>query len=67
MIDQDGNQPGDPARGVQAVLQAMEQEQPPRRLVLGSRGFDTASGALEATLADLRANESLSRGADFPS
>lgn len=67
MIDQDGNQPGDPARGVQAVLQAMEQEQPPRRLVLGSKGFDTTTGALEATLADLRANESLSRGADFPS
>jgi NAD(P)-dependent dehydrogenase (short-subunit alcohol dehydrogenase family) len=67
MTDQDGKQPGDPDRGVQAVLQAIEQEQPPQRLVLGSRGFDAATSALEATLADLRANESLSRSADFPS
>lgn len=67
MIDQDGIQPGDPARGVQAVLRAIEQDQPPRRLVLGSQGFDRATRALEATLADLRSSETLSRSADFPS
>jgi len=66
MIDQNGNQPGDPARGVEAVLRAMEQEQPPHRLVLGNLGFEVATGSLESALADLRANESLSRGADFP-
>jgi NAD(P)-dependent dehydrogenase (short-subunit alcohol dehydrogenase family) len=66
MIDQNGNQPGDPARGVQAVLQAMEQDAPPHRLVLGSRGFDAAVDILESNLRDIRANEALSRGADFP-
>ncbi|MFB6722072.1 SDR family NAD(P)-dependent oxidoreductase [Kribbella sp. NPDC056345] len=65
MIDQDGNQPGDPVRGVAAVLSAMELESPPHRLVLGSGGFDAAVGTLEANLADIRSNESLSRGADF--
>jgi NAD(P)-dependent dehydrogenase (short-subunit alcohol dehydrogenase family) len=67
MIDQDGSQPGDPVRGVQAVLRAIEQDRPPRRLVLGSQGFDKATRALEATLADLRSSETLSRSADFPS
>jgi NAD(P)-dependent dehydrogenase (short-subunit alcohol dehydrogenase family) len=66
MIDQNGNQPGDPARGVQAVLQAMEQDAPPHRLVLGSGGFDAAVDILESNLGDIRTNEALSRGADFP-
>ncbi|WP_405061870.1 SDR family NAD(P)-dependent oxidoreductase [Kribbella sp. NBC_01505] len=65
MIDQDGNQPGDPVRGVDAVLRAMELESPPHRLVLGSGGFDAAVGTLEANLADIRSGEALSRGADF--
>lgn len=66
MIGQDGVQPGDPRRGARAVIAAMAQTPPPRRLVLGSDGFDTAGTALEQVLADIRANETLSRGADFP-
>jgi NAD(P)-dependent dehydrogenase (short-subunit alcohol dehydrogenase family) len=62
----DGVQPGDPRRGARAILAALAQDPPPRRVVLGSDGFDAAVGALEQTLADIRANESLSRGADFP-
>jgi len=65
-IDQDGVQPGDPRRGARAVIAAMSQDRPPRRLVLGSDGFDAAVTALEENLVDIRANESLSRGADFP-
>jgi NAD(P)-dependent dehydrogenase (short-subunit alcohol dehydrogenase family) len=65
MMDQDGSQPGDPVRGVSAVLEAMALESPPHRLVLGSGGFDAAVGSLEANLADIRSSESLSRGADF--
>ncbi|MGW0160193.1 SDR family NAD(P)-dependent oxidoreductase [Mycobacterium sp. NPDC003323] len=65
MIAQDGTQPGDPRRGVRAVLAAMAQDAPPRRLVLGSGGFDAAVDALEGTVRDIRAGESLSRGADF--
>jgi NAD(P)-dependent dehydrogenase (short-subunit alcohol dehydrogenase family) len=66
MIDQDGEQPGDPRRGARAVITAMSQDPPPRRLVLGSEGFDAAIATIEDNLADIRATETLSRGADFP-
>ena len=48
-----------------AVLDAMAQQPPPHRLVLGSAGFDEVIATFEKTLADLRANETLSRSADF--
>jgi NAD(P)-dependent dehydrogenase (short-subunit alcohol dehydrogenase family) len=66
MIDQDGRQPGDPRRGARAVIAAMSQDRPPRRLVLGSDGFDAVTDSMEGALVDIRANETLSRGADFP-
>lgn len=66
MIGRDGAQPGDPRRGVRAVIDAMAQDEPPRRLVLGSEGFDAAVSTLEASLAEIRGLETLSRGADFP-
>jgi NAD(P)-dependent dehydrogenase (short-subunit alcohol dehydrogenase family) len=66
MIDQNGNQPGDPQRGARAVITAMTQDPPPRRLVLGNDGLDVAIATLESTLTELRTHESLSRGADFP-
>jgi NAD(P)-dependent dehydrogenase (short-subunit alcohol dehydrogenase family) len=67
MVEQDGRQPGDPRRGVRAVIEAMAQEQPPRRLVLGNDGVDTVVAALESTLAEVRKHERLSRATDFPS
>jgi NAD(P)-dependent dehydrogenase (short-subunit alcohol dehydrogenase family) len=66
MIDQDGTQPGDPERGVRAVLDAMTRATPPHRLVLGSQGFDAAVATLAGSLDDIRSSETLSRGADFP-
>ncbi|RJQ83958.1 SDR family NAD(P)-dependent oxidoreductase [Amycolatopsis panacis] len=66
MIHQDGRQPGDPRRGVQAVLAAMTQPTPPHRLILGNTAFDTITETLEHTLADIRANEGLSRSGDYP-
>ncbi|MEV0159937.1 SDR family NAD(P)-dependent oxidoreductase [Nonomuraea fuscirosea] len=66
MIEQDGRQPGDPARGVRAVLAALNQDDPPRRLVLGSAGYDAVAGQLEGMLAELRGQEAVARGADFP-
>jgi len=65
-VEMDGAQPGDPRRGARAVIAAMAQDPPPRRLVLGSGGYDAVIGALDQSLADIRANETLSRGADFP-
>lgn len=65
-VGMDGAQPGDPRRGAHAVLAAMAQDPPPRRLVLGNSGYDAVIDALEQNLADIRANERLSRSADFP-
>ncbi len=66
-VGMDGVQPGDPRRGARAVIAAMAQDPPPRRLVLGNSGYDTVIDALKQTLSDIRANETLSRSADFPS
>lgn len=65
-IGLDGVQPGDPRRGARAVIAAMAQDSPPRRLVLGNSGYDAVIDALEQTMSDIRANEILSRSADFP-
>ena len=63
---QDGRQPGDPNRGIAAVIAAMNQDQPPDRLTLGGAAYDTTVNHLQARLAAARANETLSRSADFP-
>lgn len=65
MVEQNGSQPGDPQRGVRAVIAAMAQDPPPRRLILGGGGFDTVVATLESSLAEIQAREPLSRGADF--
>ncbi len=65
-VEMDGVQPGDPRRGARAVIAAMAQDPPPRRLVLGNSGYDAVTDTLEQTLADIRTNEMLSRSADFP-
>lgn len=65
-VEMDGVQPGDPHRGARAVIAAMSQDPPPRRLVLGNSGYDAVIDALEQTLADVQVNETLSRSADFP-
>lgn len=66
-IDMNGVQPGDPHRGARAVIAAMAQDRPPRRLVLGNSGYDAVIDALEQNLDDIRSSETLSRSADFPS
>ena len=65
-VEMNGVQPGDPHRGARAVIAAMKQEAPPRRLVLGNGGYEAVIDTLEQTLADIRTSESLSRSADFP-
>ncbi|MFG2953711.1 SDR family NAD(P)-dependent oxidoreductase [Streptomyces sp. NPDC048291] len=66
MISQDGRQPGDPHRGVEAVVDAMRQDPPPRRIVLGNGGYDAVHDRLRDALDELRAQETASRAADFP-
>ncbi|NLU76458.1 SDR family NAD(P)-dependent oxidoreductase [Streptomyces sp. HNM0575] len=65
-VEQDGKQPGDPHRGVRAVLSAMDEDEPPQRLVLGSGAYDTAVRKFESALKGVREQEARSRGADFP-
>jgi len=64
-VDADGKQAGDPVRGVQAVISAMNAPVPPHRIVLGNSGHDVVVAMHENALAELRANEKLSRSADF--
>ncbi|MFF1842958.1 SDR family NAD(P)-dependent oxidoreductase [Streptomyces sp. NPDC058217] len=66
MIEQSGKQPGDPHRGVRAVVDAMNSATPPRRIVLGADGYAAVQGQLTDMAAELRAFEAASRSADFP-
>jgi NAD(P)-dependent dehydrogenase (short-subunit alcohol dehydrogenase family) len=64
MVAQNGSQPGDPRRGARAVIAAMAQDPPPKR-VLGGEGHDTVVAALRDRLSEVLDQERLSRGADF--
>ncbi|MER5933939.1 SDR family NAD(P)-dependent oxidoreductase [Streptomyces sp. NPDC002054] len=66
MIEQNGRQPGDPYRGVRAVVNATKQDKPPHRLVLGATGYETIHEQLESMIEELRAHQAASRSADFP-
>ena len=50
--DSSGNQPGDPVRAAKAIVQAVESQNPPRRLLLGKDAYD---GAM-AKMAEMRSN-----------
>lgn len=43
-----GRQPGDPARAAEAVVAALEAEEPPLRLLLGTAALQVARGKLDA-------------------
>ncbi|MCX6462456.1 MAG: SDR family NAD(P)-dependent oxidoreductase [Pseudonocardiales bacterium] len=64
-VEQDGQQAGDPVRGVQAVISAMNAPVPPQRIVLGNSGHDVVVAMHENALTELRQNEKLARSADF--
>jgi NAD(P)-dependent dehydrogenase (short-subunit alcohol dehydrogenase family) len=61
----DGAQPGDPARGVAAILSAMEAEMPPLRLALGADAYAFATAALDARRAELDRWAETTCGTDF--
>ncbi|MCD0484191.1 SDR family NAD(P)-dependent oxidoreductase [Streptacidiphilus sp. ASG 303] len=61
-----GQEPGDPARAATAIITAVEADNPPRRLLLGSAAYDTALAGLDALREEFAAWEHVSRGADFP-
>ncbi|MEV7276925.1 oxidoreductase [Streptomyces sp. NPDC093111] len=61
----DGGQAGDPAKAAAAVLAALDAEEPPLRLALGSDSIDTIHGHLEQVRGDLVAWEKVGRETGF--
>lgn len=66
MAQLDGRQPGDPVRAAEAILRAVEADNPPRRLPLGQLALDSIRGKLNAQLLELDAWADLSASSDFP-
>lgn len=61
-----GNQAGDPIRGVKAMIQVVESENPPMRLLLGVAALKGAREKLEELKNDFDTWAAVTEGADFP-
>ncbi|MBB5712583.1 oxidoreductase [Sphingomonas xinjiangensis] len=61
-----GTQAGDPVRAGEAIIAAVQQDTPPRHLVLGRFGYDAVTAKLRDRLTSIEATRELSMGADFP-
>jgi NAD(P)-dependent dehydrogenase (short-subunit alcohol dehydrogenase family) len=64
--EQDGHQPGDPQRAVEAIVKAVEAEHPPLHLLLGGSTIPRVKAKMEALQKDVAAWEATTVGADFP-
>jgi NAD(P)-dependent dehydrogenase (short-subunit alcohol dehydrogenase family) len=62
-----GTQPGDPARGAAAIIQAVDAENPPLRLPLGTDAYKFLSDRLEELRTNFEAVKDISTSTDFPS
>ncbi|GAA4798421.1 oxidoreductase [Streptomyces ziwulingensis] len=61
-----GRQPGDPARAAQAVIRAVDAEDAPFRLLLGSDAVEIVGNELRAQIEELEAGRESSFSTDFP-
>ena len=61
-----GKQPGDPVRAAEAIIKAVESDDPPLHLVLGKMALDRAREALTNRLAIFDAWEPVTLSADYP-
>ena len=61
-----GSQPGDPVRAAKAMIQVVEAENPPLRLLLGAAALKGARIKLEELKHDFDTWAEVSEGADFP-
>lgn len=59
-----GTQPGNPELAARALLDTLDREDPPFRLLLGNVAYDVAVDRYEKRLAEFRAGEATARGAD---
>jgi NAD(P)-dependent dehydrogenase (short-subunit alcohol dehydrogenase family) len=65
LAEDDGKQPGDPAKAAAAILLALQSDEPPLRLVLGNDAVDAVAGSLDSAKAELAAWERVGRAAVF--
>jgi NAD(P)-dependent dehydrogenase (short-subunit alcohol dehydrogenase family) len=61
-----GQQPGDPVRAAHAIIDAVQSENPPLRMLLGKVAMDTVGRKLSAMQQEFAAWESVSLGTDYP-
>ncbi|ART62759.1 oxidoreductase [Kushneria marisflavi] len=61
-----GNQPGDPVRAAQAMIDIFEHDQPPHHLVLGAWGVNQVSAHLRQTLDEIEQWRETSVNTDYP-
>lgn len=61
-----GRQPGDPVRAARAIIEAVESENPPLRLLLGKAALKNARLKLDELKTDFDAWAEVSEAADFP-
>jgi hypothetical protein len=59
--DNHGRQAGDPAKAAQAILTALDADDPPLRLVLGADALGNIRGRLDGLAAELDAWEEVGR------
>ncbi|MEU6238387.1 oxidoreductase [Kitasatospora sp. NPDC047058] len=64
--ENDGAQPGDPARAARVIIEVVGHDDPPRRLLLGAQAVTAALAAGEARAAETRRWAGASAAADFP-
>ncbi|GAA2215328.1 SDR family NAD(P)-dependent oxidoreductase [Nonomuraea monospora] len=62
----DGAQPGDPARAAKVIIDVVRDDDPPRRLLLGSDAVASAQKAGAIRAAETEKWAEVSRSADFP-
>ncbi|MFC8519408.1 oxidoreductase [Streptomyces sp. NPDC057257] len=60
-----GKEPGDPHAAARAIITALDADPHPQRLLLGAPAYGMAIAQLESMLAEIRANEALTKSADF--
>ena len=61
-----GAQPGDPKRAAAAIIQAVEADDPPLRLLLGKAALQGGRGKIQMLAKDFDAWADVTEGADFP-
>jgi NAD(P)-dependent dehydrogenase (short-subunit alcohol dehydrogenase family) len=65
LSDSDGKQPGDPAKAAAAILTALDADDTPLRLPLGSDAAEVLASVLDGQRKEFAAWESLTRSTDF--